>query len=61
MITMKSGVRRGIETHTRAQVQRQHAHKQKREHTNQNDRVTAQEHAQISLTNQNCGRGVSEL
>jgi hypothetical protein len=27
----------------------QHAHKQNRERTNQNDRVTAQKHAQISL------------
>jgi hypothetical protein len=35
--------------HTRAQLQLHHAHKQRREHTNQNDRVTAQERAQISL------------
>jgi hypothetical protein len=34
--------------HTRAQSRQQHAHK-RREHKNENDRVIAQEHAQISL------------
>jgi hypothetical protein len=47
MITIKSRVRRGVETHTRAQPQLHQAHKQRREHTNQNDRVIAQECAQI--------------
>jgi hypothetical protein len=48
MITIKCGVSRGVETHTRAQCNN-NTHKQRREHTNQNDKVTAQERAQISL------------
>jgi hypothetical protein len=42
-------VRMGVETHTRTQSQQQHTQKSRRECKNQNDRVTAQEHAQISL------------
>jgi hypothetical protein len=49
-----------IDAH-RSTTQQQHTHKHKRERTNQNDRVTAQERAQISLTNQKHCRGVSEL
>jgi hypothetical protein len=49
------------DTH-KSTTQQQHAHKQKRERTNQNDRVTAQEHAQnLSLTNQQCGCRGSKL
>jgi hypothetical protein len=35
--------------HTRAQLQQHQAHKQRRERTNQNDRVITQKRAQISL------------
>jgi hypothetical protein len=45
----QNGVRMGVETHTRTQSQQQHAHKSRRERGNQNDRVTAQERAQISI------------
>jgi hypothetical protein len=49
MITVKTGVRRGSrDTHKRTTHQ-QHTHKQKIERTSQNDRVIAQERAQISL------------
>jgi hypothetical protein len=44
-IRSKEGSR---DTH-KSTTQQQHTHKQKREHTNQNDRVTAQERAQVSL------------
>jgi hypothetical protein len=44
----QNGVRMGVETHTRTQSQQLHAHK-RRECKNENDRVTAQEHAQISI------------
>jgi hypothetical protein len=49
MISNNTRVREGIATHTRAQSQQQHAHKSRREHKNQNDRVTALESDQISL------------
>jgi hypothetical protein len=49
MITIKIGVRMGIEMHTRAQRSNNTHTSEKREHTNQNIGVTAQEHAQISL------------
>jgi hypothetical protein len=39
----------GVETHTRTQSQQQHAHKSRRECKKQNDGVTTQEHAQISI------------
>jgi hypothetical protein len=48
MITIKCGVSRGVETHTRAQCNN-NTHKQRRERTNQNDKVTAQERTEISL------------
>jgi hypothetical protein len=38
-----------VETHTWSQSQQQHAHKSKREDKNQNNGVTAQERAQISI------------
>jgi hypothetical protein len=51
MVTIKIGVRGIKNTHTRAQSQKQqHIHTQtKKRAQEQNDRVTTQKHAQISL------------
>jgi hypothetical protein len=49
MITIKSEIRRGGRNTHKSTTQQQHAHKQRRERTNQNDRVTTQECAQICL------------
>jgi hypothetical protein len=48
-ITIKTRVRMGVETHTRAQRSNNTHTSKRRERTNQNDGVTAQERAQISL------------
>jgi hypothetical protein len=49
MVTIKTGVRKGVEMHTRAQRCNNTHTSKNRESTNQNDRVTTKEHAQISL------------
>ena len=61
LIKIKFGVRRGVEMHIRAQLQQHHTHKQRRERTNQNDRVSSKMRSNLSLTNQKHGRRVSEL
>jgi hypothetical protein len=48
MISIKTGVRWGVETHTRPQLSNNMHTNEERAHE-QNDRVTAQERAQISL------------
>jgi hypothetical protein len=45
----QNGVRIGVETHTRTQLQHQQHTQARRERKDQNIRVTAQEHAQISI------------
>jgi hypothetical protein len=49
IITIKFGVRRGVENTHESTTQQQHAHKQRKERMNQNDIVIARECAQLSL------------
>jgi hypothetical protein len=48
MITIKFGVRTGVENTHKSTTHQQHAHKQRKERMNQNDRVTTRERAQLS-------------
>jgi hypothetical protein len=62
MITIKSGVRRGVETHTRAQMQQQtHTQSKKREHEWKWQSYSSRTRFNLSLAIRQRGCGVLEL